>query len=142
MEWKLKIKEIGSGMKYVMGNDLHMIINYENDSRIEFSGTEKQLQDMGFIKIGEAVRLSMYMLIELVNIPCYKGKIVLPDGEVIDIVLCVEENGEVPILCLPYKVFDKILINVKKEEVILSADIAKLKATIENNNKRYLEEIL
>lgn len=104
MEWKLKMKETDSGMKYVMGNDL-------------------------------------YMLIELVNIPCYKGKIVLPDGEVIDIVLCVEENGGVPILCLPYKVFDKILIDVKKEEVILSADIDKLKFIIENNNKRYLEEI-
>lgn len=55
--------------------------------------------------------------------------------------MCVEESGEVSILCLPYKVFEKILIDVKNEEVILSADIDKLKFIIENNNKRYLEEI-
>ncbi len=74
---------------------------------------------MGFSKIGVIGRLSLFMLIKMVTIPCYKGKIALPNGEVVDIVLCVDEK-------LSNTIWGVLLgkISVDKAKGMIKADIS------------------
>ena len=96
---------------------------------------------MGFTRIGEVGRLSLFMLIEMVTLPCYIGKIGLPNGEVVDIILCVDEQGDSSIISFPYYLFNRIFIDVNSNKVLLDAEISKLKNAIEHSNKLYLQEM-
>jgi len=141
MEWKLKIYKTEEAINYEIGNGLYMIINYSKNPMIQFKGTEEQLKAMGFVKIGKSVRLNMYMTIEFVTNPCYKGKFMLPNGEIVEIILYLDEKGEEATLCFPHGFFERIVLDVKNQEVTLQVDIAQLKAAIENSNRLCMEEL-
>ena len=142
MEWKLKIHQTEQSVTYEMCKNCYMIIGYYNQDMIQFKGTEEQLKLMGFVKIGEVPRLCITLVIQNITIPCYKGKIMLPNGEMVDLVVCLEEHGNDATFCFPYKCFEKISIDVKKQEVTLQANIDNLKSVIENSNKTYMGELL
>ena len=141
MEWKLKLCEVESSLYCEMYKGQYLYINYTDNPRVQFKGTEKHLKDMGFVKIGEVYRMNIIMVIEMINIPCYKGKIMLPNGEIVEIFLCLDEEDTEAVFGFPYKTFEKITIDVRKQEVVLSAEIAHIKSIIENSNKLYMEEL-
>lgn len=141
MEWGLILCEIDSVMEFELSKGLYMGMNYSWNDRIQYKGSEKLLVSMGFTRIGEVGRLSLFMLIEMVTLPCYKGKIGLPNGEVVDIILCVDEQGDSSIISFPYYLFNRIFIDVNSNKVLLDAEISKLKNAIEHSNKLYLQEM-
>lgn len=135
MEWKLKIHETDDRLTFEMGKGLDMVIHYGNNKQIQFKGKEEHLQRMGFVKIGTVPRLNLIVLVEFLDVPIYKGNIRLPNGEAVELIVCVDENGENAMLSFPYIAFEKILIDVSKQEVILQADMEKLKGVIEESNR-------
>ena len=141
MEWKLAFHETDSMLDYEIRNGLYMAINYSDSDKIQFKGTEEHLQSMGFIQVGELGAFSMELAIDYVSLPCYKGKINLPNGENVDIIICINNYDTNATLGFPYTAFEKILIDLNKREVTLSINIAKLKSLIEKSNKKYMEEL-
>lgn len=140
MEWSLKIREVDSEMVFEMFG-LYMRIYYVSNNRIQYKGSEEQLISMGFTKIGESKRISIIMTVSDVTVPFYKGKIALPNGELVDIALCVDEEEDSSILYFPYFLFNRIVVDIDSENAFLSADMNKLKAGIEHSNRLHLDEL-